>query len=107
MRLEYQFGSYDEVPAPNFHVAGRRKKNKNVLHHFRYEVTVYAIETQGVSFILFVSKEALSHINPAFVAMFFDIRQVWDAVNKAYSWHYWSQKVGKYHILPNIYRPFK
>ena len=77
-------------------MAGRRKKKKKkASHHFRYEVTVYAIETQGVSFILFVSKESLSHINPAFVVMSFDVRHVWHVVNIAYSWHYWSQKLGK------------
>ena len=60
-----------------------------MLYHFRYEVSAYAIKTQGVSFILFVSKETLSRINPAFVMMSLDRRHVWDVVNIVYSWQQW------------------
>lgn len=68
-----KFGLYDEDAAPNLALPRGRRENEEqkILHHFRYEVTVYAIKTQGVSFILFVSKEALSHTNPAFFVMFF------------------------------------
>ena len=102
-----KFGSDDEDAVLNLEFARGReeKEEKNVLHHFRYPVTVYAIKTQGVSFIVFVNKEFLSHINPAFVLMSFDRRHVWDVVNIVYIWHYWSQKVGKCHILPKTCRP--
>jgi len=93
-----KFGSNDEDAAPNFALStwlGGERRRKKVLHHFRYEVTVYAIEIQGVSFILFVSKEALSHMNPAFVMMSLDRRHVWDVVNIVYSWHYCSWKGGQ------------
>jgi hypothetical protein len=55
-----------------------KEEVEKVLHHFRYEVTANAIKTQGVSFILFLSKEPLSHINPSFFVIFFDRRHVWD-----------------------------
>jgi len=58
-------------------------------------------------FILFVNKEDLSHINPAFVAMSLYRHHVWDLVNIVYSWHYWSQNVVMCNISPNGCRPLK